>query len=195
MKFRLCFLLNLILESGELDIEQQVHVRSSWASITKQTHFLRRCNFFYKQTRHVSVHFWSYFQKLWKIVQWKFPLQHDTGFPGRRSHSSVCNRGEKFHPNVIFMDKMSVDLVRRRSKWLYLINMALRTTFTGHWTWQQANVMKFFQPKSIEEEISVCRVSHIAIRSKGLQFLGNLHLQDFCWPAHPQLGSMHKKII
>ena len=130
MKFRLCFLLNLILESGELDIEQQVHVRSSWASITKQkTHFFRRCNFFYKQTRHVSVHFWSNFQKLWEVVQWffffKFPLQHDTGFPGRRSHSSVCNRWEKFvanfHPNVIFMDKMSVDLVRRRSKWLYLI--------------------------------------------------------------------------
>ena len=73
--------------------------------------------------------------------------------------------------------------------------MALRTTSTGQWTWQQTNVMNFFQPKSTEEEISVCRVSHIAIRSKGLQFLGNLHLQGFCWPAQTQLGSMHKKII
>ena len=38
-------------------------------------------------------------------------------------------------------------------------------------------------------KISVCRVSHIAIRSKGLQFLGNLHLQGFCWPAQTQLVS------
>ena len=56
------------------------------------------------------------YEKLFNDFFFKFPLQHDTGFPGRRSHSSVCNRGEKFHPNVIFMDKMSVDLVRRRSK-------------------------------------------------------------------------------
>ena len=79
-----------------------------------------------------------------------------------RSHSSVCiNWWEKFvanfHPNVIFMDKMSVDFKSTNSaywwsKWLYLINMALRTTFTGQWTWQHTNVMKFFQPESIEEE-------------------------------------------